>query len=247
MGYKIQTGDNLTKIARTHGTTVQELLRHNPKYAKNPDLIYAGDTLNMPQRVKTPSKQAAARLPKNFADIISPAQAPQYKPGAIDDIIANAESGSAAAMLDSLVQRLLDISPDSGAIPTPESQALQPASSPLEYLMGTGLMTAAMPKALTALAAKAPAVYPSTVSQFPAVTRFGHIVSPAARGFVPHAGAKPAMGNVRPMPGDPVAQAAMMRNNSPEALMSQALRNLRDVPSDRIDPDILSAILRGGR
>ena len=42
--YKIQRGDNLTKIARAHKCTVNDLLAWNPKI-KNRNLIYAGDYL----------------------------------------------------------------------------------------------------------------------------------------------------------------------------------------------------------
>ncbi len=45
--YKIKKGDNLTKIAKANNTTVQELLKANPNI-KNPNLIYAGETLRIP-------------------------------------------------------------------------------------------------------------------------------------------------------------------------------------------------------
>ena len=48
--YKIKKGDNLTKIAKANGTTVQELLKINPKI-KNPNLIYAGETIKVPTNV----------------------------------------------------------------------------------------------------------------------------------------------------------------------------------------------------
>ena len=49
--YTIKKGDNLTKIAKANGTTVQELLKANPQI-KNPNLIYAGESLKIP--VNTP-------------------------------------------------------------------------------------------------------------------------------------------------------------------------------------------------
>lgn len=45
--YKIKKGDNLTKIAAANGVTVQELLAANPQI-KNPNLIYAGETIKIP-------------------------------------------------------------------------------------------------------------------------------------------------------------------------------------------------------
>ena len=51
--YKIKKGDNLTKIAKANGTTVQALLKANPNI-KNPNLIYAGETIKIPTN-KTPT------------------------------------------------------------------------------------------------------------------------------------------------------------------------------------------------
>lgn len=51
--YKIKKGDNLTKIAKANGTTVQALLKENPNI-KNPNLIYAGETIKIPAN-KTPT------------------------------------------------------------------------------------------------------------------------------------------------------------------------------------------------
>ncbi len=42
--YQITKGDNLTKIGKRYGYTVNDLLRWNPKI-KNRNLIYAGDYL----------------------------------------------------------------------------------------------------------------------------------------------------------------------------------------------------------
>lgn len=42
--YKIQPGDCLSILAKRFGTTVEQLVEHNPKIT-DPDLIYAGDTL----------------------------------------------------------------------------------------------------------------------------------------------------------------------------------------------------------
>ena len=46
--YRIQKGDTLSKIAREFNTTVDKLLRLNPKI-KNPDIIYAGDIIKVPR------------------------------------------------------------------------------------------------------------------------------------------------------------------------------------------------------
>ena len=43
--YKVVSGDNLTKIAKTNNTTVNELVQING--IKNPNLIYAGNTLTI--------------------------------------------------------------------------------------------------------------------------------------------------------------------------------------------------------
>lgn len=50
--YKIKKGDNLTKIAKANGTTVEALLKANPQI-KNPNLIYAGETLKIPKNTPT--------------------------------------------------------------------------------------------------------------------------------------------------------------------------------------------------
>lgn len=44
-GYVVQKGDNLTKIAKAHGVTVDQLKAHNVKNRKNPDLIHPGESL----------------------------------------------------------------------------------------------------------------------------------------------------------------------------------------------------------
>jgi type VI secretion system secreted protein VgrG len=48
--YKIKKGDSLTKIAKENGTTVQALLKANPNI-KNPNLIYAGESIRIPTNV----------------------------------------------------------------------------------------------------------------------------------------------------------------------------------------------------
>ena len=47
MRYVIQKGDTLNKIAGVFGTTVNDIMSANPKI-KNKNLIYAGDTIDVP-------------------------------------------------------------------------------------------------------------------------------------------------------------------------------------------------------
>jgi len=46
--YNIKSGDTLSAIAKAQGTSISELMRLNPNI-KNPNLIYSGQTLNIPQ------------------------------------------------------------------------------------------------------------------------------------------------------------------------------------------------------
>jgi LysM repeat protein len=51
--YTIQSGDTLSELAAQNNTTVEELMAHNPQI-ENPNLIYTGDQLNIPnQNVET--------------------------------------------------------------------------------------------------------------------------------------------------------------------------------------------------
>lgn len=45
----VQKGDNLTKIAKNYDTTVDELLKLNPKLKDRPNLIFAGEKINVPK------------------------------------------------------------------------------------------------------------------------------------------------------------------------------------------------------
>lgn len=47
--YKIKKGENLTKIAKQFGTTVQDLMKANPNI-KDPNLIFTGASLNIPEQ-----------------------------------------------------------------------------------------------------------------------------------------------------------------------------------------------------
>ncbi|MBX9364655.1 MULTISPECIES: LysM peptidoglycan-binding domain-containing protein [Streptomyces] len=44
--YVVKRGDNLTKIARMHHVTLDEILEWNPQI-KNPDLIHPGDRIRV--------------------------------------------------------------------------------------------------------------------------------------------------------------------------------------------------------
>ncbi|RDH42433.1 N-acetylmuramidase domain-containing protein [Zooshikella ganghwensis] len=46
--YLIKRGDTLTTIAKKYNLSLNQLIAANPHLAKNPDLIYAGDTLLIP-------------------------------------------------------------------------------------------------------------------------------------------------------------------------------------------------------
>lgn len=65
--YRIKWGDTLSAIAARNGTSVSALMQANPKI-KNANLIYAGDTLNIPGRndsykppPQSPSQQPSIR------------------------------------------------------------------------------------------------------------------------------------------------------------------------------------------
>jgi hypothetical protein len=52
MAYQIQSGDSLSGLAKKYGTNVQSLLQANPNI-KNPNLIIAGQNLNLPSQLNT--------------------------------------------------------------------------------------------------------------------------------------------------------------------------------------------------
>jgi LysM repeat protein len=60
----IQKGQTLSGIAKEQGTTVDALLKANPSI-KNPNLIYAGSALNLPEAPKpTPVAPGASGSPQ---------------------------------------------------------------------------------------------------------------------------------------------------------------------------------------
>lgn len=62
--YTIKKGDTLTAIAKRKGTTVEAIMRANPKI-KNKNLIYAGDTLKIPSKSETRLDKLTS-LPKSI-------------------------------------------------------------------------------------------------------------------------------------------------------------------------------------
>ena len=76
--YKIVPGDNLTKIAKQFGTTVEELVKLNN--IANPNLIYAGAELKIPasaEAVKAAAQEAAVAAAKAKAAVVPPLGAAQ--------------------------------------------------------------------------------------------------------------------------------------------------------------------------
>ncbi len=45
--HKIVKGDNLSNIAKTHGTNMQQILNDNPQFRSNPNLIFEGQEVKM--------------------------------------------------------------------------------------------------------------------------------------------------------------------------------------------------------
>jgi LysM repeat protein len=73
--YEVKQGDNLTKIAQQMGTTLPELLKANPQYAANPNLILPGQKVNPPATTPVAKPEAPAQklsgtptIPANVAE-----------------------------------------------------------------------------------------------------------------------------------------------------------------------------------
>src|SRR3990167_5808422 len=66
--YIIQKGNTLSGIAVQNKTTISELLKLNPQI-KDPNLIYAGKTLNMPELSKTPTPTLPPTIKKPFTGL----------------------------------------------------------------------------------------------------------------------------------------------------------------------------------
>lgn len=65
--YKVKKGDNLTKIAREKGVSLQELIDANPQ-VKDPNLIITGEKLNVPNQTNQTSSESGvdSETPKEF-------------------------------------------------------------------------------------------------------------------------------------------------------------------------------------
>lgn len=87
--YQIQRGDTLWALARRYGTTVSELARTNN--IKNPDLIIAGASLQIPDGFSNPRPSAPGSIP----------QPPSEAPG-IDGPRANDEVQPASGNTDGI-------------------------------------------------------------------------------------------------------------------------------------------------
>lgn len=48
MSYHIKRGDTLWALSRKHGVSIDAIVKANPSKIKDPDLIYAGDTITIP-------------------------------------------------------------------------------------------------------------------------------------------------------------------------------------------------------
>jgi len=61
--YVVKPGDNLTKIAKRLGTTLPELLKANPQYKANPNLIHPGDKITSPGAAPAATAPTAPTAP----------------------------------------------------------------------------------------------------------------------------------------------------------------------------------------
>jgi len=65
--YKIKSGDTLSQIAKSKGTTVAALMAANPQI-KNADKIRAGATIKMPSSTASPKKKAMPKKKRQSDD-----------------------------------------------------------------------------------------------------------------------------------------------------------------------------------
>ena len=65
--YKIKSGDTLSQIAKSKGTTVAALMAANPQI-KNADKIRAGATIKMPSSTASPKKKAMPKKKRESDD-----------------------------------------------------------------------------------------------------------------------------------------------------------------------------------
>lgn len=69
MTHTVKSGETLSKVAKAHGITLQQLLDANPKFKANPNRVRVGDILNLPdaapavQPTPTPAPQPQPPTP----------------------------------------------------------------------------------------------------------------------------------------------------------------------------------------
>lgn len=202
MRYTIQRGDTLWDLARKHGTTVDDLLRMNP-HIQDRNKIYAGRAINLPDASPGANAAAAGSSPSQVSS-------PQTSP-------ANPVAASASTPLEGQIRPPLfpnarpvypnTVEQDAAAA----NQGMDPgAMDPMELALGSFVAANAIAKAVPALAKMAPAALPAA----------GRVAYPMSRGAVPHAGAAPAWGNVRPVGNNPEGVAAAMMSGQQAAPQS---------------------------
>ena len=125
MDYRIQRGDTLSALSRRFDTTVTAIVNANRGTIKDPDLIYAGDTITIPERAR-PAAEAAADVQRT-ADADRPART-QSQPAA--DAAAGARQVMPAAPLAS--ERIAPASSPDRVAPAPTTAPVpQPTAYPV--------------------------------------------------------------------------------------------------------------------
>ena len=91
--YKVKSGDTLSGIAKSNNTTVDALLKLNPNI-KNPNLIYAGQSINLssPTPTASPSPAPAPSPSASPAPTNAPIGYMEYKPLSEDELRSKAEN-----------------------------------------------------------------------------------------------------------------------------------------------------------
>ena len=84
--YVIQKGDTLTSIAKAHGTTVEELVQLND--IKDPDKIFAGDTIKVPGKVVEEGPEAKVPTEEAIDTEETPEEQPQGKENVTPEVEA---------------------------------------------------------------------------------------------------------------------------------------------------------------
>jgi LysM repeat protein len=91
MKYTVKRGDSLSRIARSHGTTLSKLLDANPRFRANPDRINVGDVLDIAENGPTSSR--AGRAPAKTASAVGRATRAIQPDGALGKLSAKYETG----------------------------------------------------------------------------------------------------------------------------------------------------------